>query len=122
MPTAFIHHPGLPGTFGALMDEYARAAEHFCGVVESFDPARFMAQRPSDNPNTVSPHAICVHACGAAHRYAHYIRKARGVDFIERYDMDPSRIASPPDVRPLLAEALVFTEMTVEPLRTVTDQ
>ena len=58
----------------------------------------------------------------AAHRYSHYIRKVRGVDFIERYDMDPSRIASPQDVRPLLAEALVFTEMTVEPLRTVTEK
>ena len=122
MPTAFIHDPGLAGPFGALMDEYARAAEDFCRVVESFDVARFMAQRPSDNPNTVSPHAICVHACGAAHRYAHYIRKVRGVDFIERYDTHPSRITSPQDVRPLLAEALVFTEMTVEPLRQATDK
>ena len=39
MTTTFIHHPGLSGPFGALMDEYARAAEDFCRVVESFDLA-----------------------------------------------------------------------------------
>ena len=41
MTTTFIRHPGLSGPFGALMDEYARAAEDFCRVVESFDLARF---------------------------------------------------------------------------------
>jgi hypothetical protein len=121
MPTSFIHHPGLAGAFGALMDEYARAAEDFCRVVEGFDTARFMAERPSDNPNTVSPRAICAHVCGAAHRYAYYIRRARGVDFVDRYDVDPARISSPHDVRPLLAEAIVFTEATVEPLLQATD-
>jgi hypothetical protein len=104
------------------MDEYARAAEDFCRVVESFDPARFVAERASNNPNTVSPHAICAHACGAAHRYAHYIRKARGVDFVERYEQDPSRIGSPQDVRGLLAEGIRFTEDTVEPLLRATEQ
>jgi hypothetical protein len=54
MTTTFIRHPGLSGPFGALMDEYARAAEDFCRVVESFDLARFDAERRSDNPNTVS--------------------------------------------------------------------
>ena len=41
MPTAFIQHPGRPGMFGALMDEYARAAEDFCRVVDWFDASRF---------------------------------------------------------------------------------
>ena len=95
MTTAFIHHPGLSGPFGALMDEYARAAEDFCRVVESFDLAGFDAERPSNNPNTISPRAICLHVIGAAHRYAHYIRKARGVDFVERYEADPARLHSP---------------------------
>ena len=104
------------------MDEYARAAGEFCGVVESFDPARFVAERASNNPSTVSPHAICVHVCGAAHRYAHYIRKARGVDFVDRYELDPSRLASPQDVRGLLAEAVIFTEATVEPLLGATEE
>jgi hypothetical protein len=116
MATSFILHPGRSGPFGALMDEYARAAEDFCRVVETFDGSRFVAERASDNPNTVSPKSICAHACGAAFRYAHYIRKARGQDFIERYELGPGRIGSPPDVRGALAEGIVFTETTVEPL------
>ena len=104
------------------MDEYARAAEDFCRVVEGFDPARFEAERASSNPATVSPHAICVHVCGAAHRYAHYIRKARGADFVERYELAPSRIGSAQDVRGLLAEAILLTEATVEPLLRATEE
>jgi hypothetical protein len=122
MTTPFIRHPGLSGPFGALMDEYARAAEDFCGVVEHFDLARFDAERPSNDPNTVSPRAICLHVIGAAHRYAHYIRKARGVDFVDRYEPDPKRLHSPRDVRALLTEATVLTEDTVEPLLKATDQ
>ena len=47
MTSTFIRHPGLSGPFGALMDEYARAAEDFCRVVDGFDLARFDAGRPS---------------------------------------------------------------------------
>jgi len=122
MTTTFIHHPGLTGPFGALMDEYARAAGDFCRVVEGFDLARFNAERPSNNPNTISPCAICLHVIGAAHRYAHYIRKARGVDFVERYEADPARLHSPRDVRDLLTEGIVLTEQTVEPLLKATEQ
>ena len=104
------------------MDEYARAAEDFCRVAEGFDLARFAAERASDNPSTISPRAICVHVCGAAHRYAHDIRKARGVDFVEAYELDPARISSPQDVRGVLAEGIVFTEATVEPLRDATEE
>jgi len=118
----FIHHPGLSGPFGALMDEYARAAEDFCRVVESFDLAGFDAERPSNNPNTISPRAICLHVIGAAHRYAHYIRKARGVDFVERYEADPARLHSPRDVRGLLTEGIALAEQTVEPLLKATEQ
>ncbi len=120
MSTAFIRHPGRSGPFGALMDEYARAADDFCRVVETFDAARFAAVRPSDNPNTVSPRAICAHVCGASYRYAYYIRKALGQDFVERYLMDESRVASPQLVRGLLAEGMLLTEETVEPLREMT--
>jgi hypothetical protein len=121
MDHPFLRHPGRPGAFGALMDECARAAEDFCRVVESFDAARFAAERKSDDPSTTSPRAICAHVCGAAHRYAHYIRKARGVEFVERYEFDASRIASPRDVRACVAEAVRFTEETVEPLLRATD-
>ena len=59
---------------------------------------------------------------GAAHRYAHYIRKARGVEFVERYEADPARLHSPRDVRGLLTEGIVLTEQTVEPLLKATEQ
>src|SRR5260221_8500309 len=106
MPISFVRHPGLSGPFGALMDEYARAAEDFCRVVEGFGPARFVTERASNTPTTISPHAICAHVCGAAHRYAHYIRKARGQDNVERYEIDPARLRTPQDVRGLLAEGI----------------
>jgi hypothetical protein len=122
MTATFIRHPGLSGPFGALMDEYARAAEDFCRAVERFDLARFDAERPSDNPNTVSPRAICLHVIGAAHRYAHYIRKARGVDFVERYEADPAQLRSPQEVRTLLTEGIVLMEETVEPLLNATEE
>jgi|SRR5579864_7378093 len=122
MTTTFIGHPGRPGPFGALMDEYARAAEDFCRVVERFDLARFDGERPSNNPSTVSPRAICLHVIGCAHLYAHDIRKARGVDFVERYEADPARLHSPRDVRTLLTEGIVLTEETVEPLLRATGQ
>jgi hypothetical protein len=117
----FIRDPGRSGPFGALMDEYARAAEDFCRVVEGFDLARFDAERPSNDPNTVSPRAICLHVVGAAHRYAHYIRKARKLDFIERYEADPARLGSPRDIRARLAEGIVLMEETVEPLLKATE-
>jgi hypothetical protein len=122
LTTTFIRHPGLSGPFGALMDEYARAAEDFCRVVETFGLTRFDAARPSTDPNTVSPRAVCLHVVGAAHRYAHYIRQARGVDFVDRYEADPERLRSPSDVRALLTEAVVLTEETVEPLLKATDE
>ena len=122
LTATFLRHPGLYGPFGALMDEYARAAEDFCRVVESFDLARFDAERPSNNPNTVSPRAICLHVIGAAHRYAYYIRKARRVDFVERYDADPAQLRSPQEVRTLLTEGILLMEETVEPLLNATDE
>lgn len=122
MATGFLRHPGRSGPFGALMDEYARAADDFCRVVESFDEARFEGVNPRNDPDTASPRAVCTHVCGAAHRYAHYIRKVRGVDFIAAYDMDPSRVGTPSDVRGLLAEAILLTEETVEPLLDLQDE
>jgi hypothetical protein len=121
MTTAFLRAPGRPGAFGALMDEYARAAEDFCRVVETFDAARFRAERESADVNTRSPWSICLHACSAAHRYADYIRKARGVEFVDRFELDPKLIASPVDVRGRLRESIRYTEDTVEPLLAATD-
>jgi len=65
---------------------------------------------------------MCVHVVGAAHRYAHYIRKRRGIDFIDRFEADPARVRSSQDVRPLLAEGIRFTESTVEPLLAMSEE
>ena len=118
----FIREPGLSGPFGALMDEYARASEEFCRVVERVDAARFASERATNTAETRSPRAVCIHVCGAAHRYAHYIRKARGLDFVERYQLDPERLHAPEDVRALLAEGTRLMEETVAPLRDATDE
>ncbi len=117
----FIREPGLAGPFGALMDEYARASDEFCRVVEGFDAARFVSERASNTEETRTPRAVCIHVCGAAHRYAHYIRKARGLDFVERYQLDPERLHAPKDVRALLSEGTHLMEETVAPLRGATD-
>ncbi len=106
----FLDRPGLPGPFGALMDEYARAAEEFCRVVEGFPPEEFGAERPSDDPDTRSPRAIALHACSAAHRYSDYIRKARGLPFTDRFLLDPALLTKPGDTRGHLAAALRYTE------------
>ena len=122
MTATFIRHPGRSGVFGALMDEYARAAENFCRVVETFDAARFRAEKKSDDVNTRSPFTICVHVVGAAHRYADYVRKARGIDHVERFDLEPTLIASTADVRTRLRESILYTEETIEPIRHATDE
>jgi hypothetical protein len=116
MPDPFLRAPGRPGAFGALMDEYARAAEEFCRVVESLDPAVFAAERASKDPSTVSPRAIALHVHGAARRYADYVRKARGLPHDERFEPDPSAMHGPGALRGLLAGALRYTEGAVEGL------
>ncbi len=117
----FLRNPGRPGPFGALMNESARAAADLCRVVEAFDLARFTAERPSDDPNTRSARAVCLHVASAARRYADYIRKARGVPHMERFELDPALLVKPADLRGRLREALLYTEETVEPLLPASD-
>ena len=73
------------------MDEYARAAEDFCRVIEAIPAALFLREIPSADPDTVSIRALCRHAVGAAHRYADYILQARGLPFIERFELPADR-------------------------------
>ena len=112
----FLDHPGLPGPFGSLMDEYARAAEEFCRVLEGFSPEAFAGERPSNDPDTRSPRALALHVCGAAHRYSDYIRKARGLPFVDRFVLDPALLAKPAEARGHLATALRYTEAGLEGL------
>jgi hypothetical protein len=109
----FLDRPGEPGPFGALMDEYARAAEDFCRVIEAVPVEWFLREVPGDDPDTVSVRAICRHAVGAAHRYADYIRQARGVPFIDRFELATDGIADPTAVRPGLREMLRYTEASL---------
>jgi uncharacterized damage-inducible protein DinB len=118
----FLARPGLPGAFGAIMDETARAAESFCAVIESLPDERFLRERPGADPDTGSIRAICAHAIGAAHRYADYIRKARGLPYVERFELQPDRVAAPASVRPLLIEALRYTEEALEGLYDAPDE
>jgi uncharacterized damage-inducible protein DinB len=112
-----LREPGRSGAFGALMDEYVRAAEDFLRVAESFAEPRWSEERSSPDENTRSPRAICLHVVSAAHRYADYIRKRRGMEFVERFDLDPARLVAPRDVRGLLREAILWTEDCVHDLK-----
>lgn len=106
----FLSRPGENGPFGALMDEYGRAAEAFCQAVEATVAERYAAERPSLDPDTVSIRAICAHVVGAAHRYADYIREARGLPFVDRFVVDPESVREPAAVRPALAASIRYTE------------
>lgn len=106
----FLDHPGRPGPFGTLMDEYARAAADFCAVVEGFDTEVYTRGRGGDDEHTASAHALCAHVCGAARRYSEYIRKALGLPHVDRYEAPLGLVASPADVRPALGAAMRYTE------------
>jgi hypothetical protein len=112
----FLDRPGLPGPFGSLMDEYARAAEEFCRVLEGFSPGEFAQERPANDPDTRSPRALALHVCGAARRYSDYIRKARGLPFVEKFLLEPALLARPEEARGHLAAALRYTEAGLEGL------
>jgi len=113
----FIDRPGLPGAFGALMEEYARAAEDFCATVEALPLDLFLRTSESADPQMVSIQSICAHAVSAAHGYAIYIRKARGMEPRERPPWDDLLVPTPAGVRPLLAVALRLTEESVDGLK-----
>lgn len=109
----FLDRPGQPGMFGALLDEYARAAEDFCRTVEALPEDLFQRERESPDSETVSLRAICGHVAVAAWNYADYIRIARGLPRILRpYEKDA--VTAPAAFRPLLAQALRHTEVTVD--------
>jgi uncharacterized damage-inducible protein DinB len=104
--------------FGALMDEYARAAEDFCSVVEALPPDLFTSRRESADPETVSIQSICAHVAGAAYGYAIYIRIARGMPRRERPPLEALTAATPAGVRPFVLAAIRLTEESIEGLGT----
>jgi uncharacterized damage-inducible protein DinB len=112
---SFLERPGQPGMFGALLDEYARAAEDLCRTVEALSEGRFRRERESPDPETVSLQAVCSHVAGSAWSYAEYIRAARDLSPVPRpYPYRKDAVAEPASLRPLLALALRHTEAAVE--------
>ncbi|MFP5285739.1 MAG: DinB family protein [Thermoanaerobaculia bacterium] len=112
-PAGFLDHPGLPGPFGALMDEYDRAAEDLCATAEALPQDLFLRQVPSPDPDLGSIQAILLHVVRAAHGYANYIRKARDLPMAPAPQVE---IPAPAALRPLLAMELRYTEGALEGL------
>ena len=122
MDDGFLDRPGESGAMGALMDEYGRAAEDFCRVVEGLDAARFARAVPGLAAHTASPHAICRHVLTAGHRYSDDIRRARGLPFVEGYRVAAGLPAQPADVRAPLAAVLRYTEAGLDGLYGQSDE
>jgi hypothetical protein len=120
-PKNFLEHPGGPGAFGALMDEYARAAEDFCRTVEGLPAGAMDWERPSDDPDTASVRFLCAHVCGAARRYADYIRAARGLQHESSFVFVPAELRTPADVRVKLADMLRYTERAIAGIENATE-
>jgi hypothetical protein len=120
-PRNFLDHPGAAGPFGALMDEYARAAEDFCRTLEALPPGALDWERPSDDPDTASVRFLCAHVCGAARRYADYIRAARGLPHESSFVFAPTELRTPADVREKLAEMLRYSERAIAGLEQATE-
>ena len=112
-PSSFLDHPGLPGPFGALMDEYARAAVDFCAALEAVPQDMFLREVPSPDPETVSIQAIGVHVILCARGYANYIRKVRDLPAPPALKAE---LPEPAALRPLLAPELRYTEGALEGL------
>jgi uncharacterized damage-inducible protein DinB len=112
-----IASPGLAGPYGALMDEYARAAGDLCRAVEEVPPARF-AEVVDGGAELPTVQAICAHVVQCVYSHAAYIRKAVGLEAGERPRGQELVPESPARLRPLLAAALRYTEESVAGLRT----
>ena len=103
----FLEHPGRPGPFGALLDEYARAGEELCKLVETFDAGAFQETRESDASDTWTISRICRHVCEAGRSYALCIRHARGMDEVQ--DLGDIVIKTPADFRSEFAKVVRLT-------------
>lgn len=101
------------------MDEYARAAEDFCRVVEGFGAERFSRALAGLAAHTASPQVVCRHVLTAAHRYSDGIRRARGLPFAGVEAGVPAR---PDDLRARLSAALRYTEGGLDGLYGQTDE
>jgi len=109
----FLDHPGRPGPFGALMDEYARAAGELCAVIEAIPVDRFERERPDLEIEHRSIRQVITHVARAAYGYASHLRKAQD---LPRETLGPIETATPAELRPHLAAALRYTERSIQSL------
>lgn len=96
------------------MDEYARAAEDLCRVVEAIPQDAYQKPRPSDDPDTTSLQAICAHCVNAAYGYSGYIRDARKIPDPDTRRLSSAALERPADLRTHLRSALHHTEASIE--------
>lgn len=121
-PTWFLARPGQPGTFGALMDEYAKAADELSTMVEHIPDARILRELDVPEKHTRSIRAILAHCVSAAYRYADYIREVRKLAIGERVSVAPDVFIGTGQFRPALVHALRYTEAAIEGLETADDE
>lgn len=107
----FLDHPGLPGPFGALMDEYARAAGELCAVIEAIPADRFERELPDPKIEFRSPRSVAHHVARSAYGYATALRKARS---LPRTFTGTIEVGAAADLRSHLAGALRYTEGALE--------
>jgi hypothetical protein len=113
----FLAHPGSPGAFGAMMDEYARAADAFCNALLALGPERYEEEQPTDDAHCASPHRLAAHCCRAAWGYSRSLREALDLPGTREPQDVSDTYAGPAEVRAELSAALRDTEEATAPLR-----
>ena len=126
MGGAFLRDSGSAGAVGALLDEYARAAEELCRVVEAIDDDAFLRERSAPDPHSGSRRAACQHVADASIGYANYLVRMQGRP--APLPGTPERAAqnvpvrTPRDLRPALVRGLRATEDAAEALRALSEE
>lgn len=117
----FLDHVGRSGPFGGLMDEYARAADDFCSVVEHVSARDFKKARESADPDCRSIQRLCAHVLNSARGYANYLRKAQKMAVDTQATVTDDDVRSIAEIRPLLGQVLRYTEASIGELWSAPD-
>jgi len=117
MRITFLEDPASPGGFGALMEEYARAARDLCEIVEALPLDVFAAPRASEDPDCASIRDVCEHVVFASSGYCRDLLLAQKADPDGVSMRLHLRLEGPADLRPLLAESIRATEAATLPMR-----